>query len=498
MKHATMRAIAGITALAFPLAGCQSLLDVDIQGQITADQTASPAGADALRLGAYNTFAYRNGAVTGTLATDISNYGQILWSGLLTDEFVNRNTTGSAVIAIDRRDGVGGADYSQMHQIRARAREAITALATYQPTAPRPRGQMYFVIGYTEMQFAEMFCSGVPLSHVSNGTIVYGSPLTTRQMYDSALTHLDSALVFLADGSDTAAVALSNAVKIAKGRALLGRGASGDAAAADAAVAGVPTSFAYALTFGGGTISNNALAQLNAINNRIGVGDSIAPDGSVALNAIPFASAGDPRVPVVGASRLGQPTTAAGNNGAPWVQQRIWTALTTPINIVSGLDARLIQAEVQLKGSSIGAMMTILNGLRAAPPPLSTTLTPAAMPALATPATQTAAVALFFREKAFWTFGRGQRQGDMRREVRQWGPGSAGNFAAFAPDKVFPLGDYYSNNGLKDGTYAQTSGSPGEMNFTVNENKSTNPNMPEASTALTPMGALGTCIDRNP
>jgi hypothetical protein len=493
-----MRAIAGLTALIVSLAACQNMLDVNIQGQITSDQTASPAGADALRLGAYNTFAYRNGAVTGTLVTDISNYGQILWSGLLTDEFVNRNTTGSAVIGIDRRDGVGSADYNQMHQIRARAREAIAALATYQPAVPRSRGQMYFIIGYTEMQFAEMFCSGVPLSRVVNGNIIYGSPLTTKQMYDSALTHLDSALTFLGDGSDTAAVALSNAVKVAKGRALLGRNNTGDAASADAAVAGVPTSFAYALTFGGGTISNNALAQLNALNNRIGVGDSIAPDGSVALNALPFASAGDPRVPVVGSSRLGQPTTAAGNNGAPWVQQRIWTALTTPINIVSGLDARLIQAEVQLKAGNTAGMITILNQLRASPPALSTTLTPTTMTALAAPATQQAAVALFFREKAFWTFGRGQRQGDLRREVRQWGPGSSANLTAFGADKVFPIGDFYSNNGLKDGTYAQTSGLPGEVTFTVNENKSTNPNMPETNTALSPLGALGTCIDRNP
>ncbi len=498
MKHTTVRTIAAMMALALPLAGCQDLLDVNIQGQITSDQTTSPAGADALRLGAYNTFAYRNGAVTGTLQTDISNYGQILWSGLLTDEFVNRNTTGSAVVGIDRRDGVGSGDYNQMHQVRSRAREAIAALATYLPNVPRSRGQMYFLMGYTEMQLAEMYCSGVPLSSVVNGAIVYGAPNTTKQMYDSALVHLDSALTFLGDATDTAAVSLSNAVKIAKARALLARGLTGDAASADAAVSGIPTAFAYALTFGGGTISNNGLAQLNALNNRIGVGDSINPDGSTVPNALPFASAADPRVPTIGSSRLGQPNTAAGNNGAPWVQQRIWTALTTPINVASGLDARLIQAEVQLKSGSIGPMMTILNALRAAPPALSTTYTPSAMPQLAVPATQAAAVALFFREKAFWTFGRGQRQGDMRRLVRQWGPGSAANLAQFSVDKVFPLGDYYSNNGLKDGTYAQTSGPPGEVNFTLNENKSTNPNMPEVSTARTPLGPLGTCTDRNP
>ena len=38
---------------------------------------------------------------------------------------------------------------------------------------------------------------------------------------------------------------------------------------------------------------------------------------------------------------------------------------------------------------------------------------------------------LFFREKAFWTFGRGQRLGDERRLVRQYGR---------TQDQVFPVG----------------------------------------------------------
>ena len=498
MTNRTLRAIAAIALLCTPLSACSNLLDVTIQGQITDDQTKSPAGAEALRLGAYQTFAFRNGAVTGTLITDNTAYGQFLWSGLLTDEFVNRNTTGNAVVGIDRRDGVGTADYNQLHQVRARAREAIQALETYVPLVRRPRGQMYFLIGYTELQLAEMYCAGVPLSRVVDGVIEYGSPLTTVQMYDSAIVHLDTALTYLTDAADTAAVNLNTAVRIAKARALIGRGGSNDAAAANTAVTGIATNYAYALTFGGATISNNALAQLNVINNRIGVGDSINPDGSVAINSLPFASAGDPRVPVTGSSRLGQPNTAAGNNGAPWVRQNIWTALTTPFNIVSGLDARLIQAEVLLKQGDIPGMTTILNALRAAPPPLSTTYTPPAMAPLVVPATQEAAVRLFFREKAFWTFGRGQRQGDLRRLVRQWGPGSAANLAAFSAANVFPIGTYYSNNGLADGTYAQTTGNPGEVNFTINENRSTNPNMPDVNTTLTPLGALGTCMNRNP
>ena len=72
----------------------------------------------------------------------------------------------------------------------------------------------------------------------------------------------------------------------------------------------------------------------------------------------------------------------------------------------SGIDARLIEAEAKLQAGDIAGMMTILNALRAAPQTLGVFKVPA-MPALATPARQTDATDLFFREKALWQFGRG-------------------------------------------------------------------------------------------
>jgi hypothetical protein len=77
------------------------------------------------------------------------------------------------------------------------------------------------------------------------------------------------------------------------------------------------------------------------------------------------------------------------------------------------------------------------------------------MSALATPATQAAAVALFFREKAFWTFGRGQRLGDLRRLIRQY---------KLSPDQVLPTGNYY-----KGGAYGS------DANFPVPDVERANP-----------------------
>jgi hypothetical protein len=65
-------------------------------------------------------------------------------------------------------------------------------------------------------------------------------------------------------------------------------------------------------------------------------------------------------------------------------------------------------------------------------------------------------VSLHFREKAFWTFGRGQRLGDLRRLVRQYGR---------PQDQVFPVGVHY-----KGGSYGS------DVNLPVVTDEGNNPN----------------------
>lgn len=60
-----------------------------------------------------------------------------------------------------------------------------------------------------------------------------------------------------------------------------------------------------------------------------------------------------------------------------------------------------------------------------------------ALPPLTDPGTQEARISLHFREKAFWTFSRGQRLGDLRRLVRQFGRPA---------DQVFPVGPHYKTS----------------------------------------------------
>ena len=79
-------------------------------------------------------------------------------------------------------------------------------------------------------------------------------------------------------------------------------------------------------------------------------------------NAIPFASAGDPRVP--SAKNTFKPFD---NQTLPYFVQTIF-ARDDAIALVDGLDARIVEAEAKLQASDYAEMMTILNALRTSPP----------------------------------------------------------------------------------------------------------------------------------
>jgi starch-binding outer membrane protein, SusD/RagB family len=305
------------------------------------------------------------------------------------------------------------------------------------------------------MHMAEYFCNGIPLGETINGVIEYSEPLTNQQVYALAIAHLDSAIA-LSTGTTTLASQVRNAALVSKARALMDVGQSQYAAAA-ALVTAVPVAFQYTMTYTQATQSNE-IWNLNFSRSsaRYTVGDSldlVNNQVNVIKNALPFASAADPRVPVTGSSTS---TLRGIDNLTAWVGQQIWVARETPVVLVSGVDARLVEAEAKLLANDIAGMMTILNALRTSTPTLGT-FKPANMAALATPATKDAATNLFFREKAFWQFARGTRLGDLRRLVRQYGR---------TQDNVFPSGAFHKE-GLPYGS---------DVNLPVTDSEKTNPN----------------------
>jgi len=132
------------------------------------------------------------------------------------------------------------------------------------------------------------------------------------------------------------------------------------------------------------------------------------------------------------------------------------TGRDDPLPMVSGIDARLIEAEAKLQANDFAGMMTILNKLRTDGQTLGT-FKVAPMAALsANPTTQSAAADVLFREKALWQFGRGIRMDDLRRLVRQYGR---------PQETAFPSGNFF-----KTGKYGA------EVAFPVPDAERTNPN----------------------
>jgi len=453
-KHTTGRSTmprrlgTGITlALAISATACQEvnnqLLQVTDPDIINPSDVVSPEAAVAVANGAIATFRSTTGAGESTW----------LFGGLLADEW----STSSTFIQNDETDQRQIQEFNSsitgmlrnLYRVRTRADQAVTALKAVRPDARALIAEMYLARGFAEMQLASDFCNGVP---IGDGNAVplpeNGVPKTNQELFAIAAASLDSGLTF-ANGTDAASVLMNRSLRVTRARVALARG---DFAGAGTLVAGIPTAFQYQHTFSANAGTNTLWGQ-GLSSRRYSVGDSA--EGNARLitvrNAIPFASARDNRLPVV------TPTSGSvnGQDGLTYTRTTTMWGQFSAVDVVNGVDARMIEAEAALKAGNVTSWLAIHNALRAAPPKLGE-IQPAAMTALVDPGTEASRVSLHFREKAFWTFSRGQRLGDMRRLVRQYGR---------TVDNVFPQGVHY-----KGGNYGA------DVNLPVVTDERNNPN----------------------
>ena len=417
--------------------GCSHLTDPLLQAHdpdnIPSGATQSIAGAEGLRLGAL----YR--LVTITAGADTAGKESVwLWGGYLTDEWKSGDTFAQRIGADSRSvpndDVINERVYRDLQRTRLTADQAVAALQTYKPTAKGEIGEMYFVKAYTLVQLAEAYCNGQALgSYDDQGKLLYGDMVTNDALYQMAVTATDAGLSALGTSSDALSASARNALRITKARALMDLK---QYAAAATAVAAVPTDYVYSVTFKNSSIINN-IWELNIAEARYVVGDSVDAAGRL-RNALPFFSAGDPRVPTDFGGR-------AFDSSTPWVGQLIWSkdgpnqGDEDPVAVVNGIDARLYQSEAQLAAGDIAGWLATLNELRVGPTKVSDAVmiggpVGEVLPPLVDPGTPAGRISLQFREKAFWTYGRGERLGDLRRLVRQYGR---------PQDQVFPTGTFF-------------------------------------------------------
>ncbi|HUQ81419.1 MAG TPA: RagB/SusD family nutrient uptake outer membrane protein [Gemmatimonadaceae bacterium] len=401
--------------------------DVDVVSPVQLnDKSALPT----LRNGVLSTFqlAYSGGA-------DLSNgghEGQATMSGLLADEFLNAESFPDR-ISVDMRDIIPSnlslvALFLDLSRARATADFASSQYNRLDAGAAG-QSEVLSIAGFSYVLFGENYCSGVPFSTLNaTGGVTYGDPQTGQQVLTIAVAKFDSAITIATAANDAG---LLNLARVGKARALVDLG---QFAAAGAAAAAVPTSFEYLIRS-----SANSLRQNNGIWNYTANTFAFSVPDREGRNGLPYLSAKDPRLEVVATGQRGF------DRATPFNLQLKYADLAADVQLASGTEARLVQAEAAFRAGTPAAALAILNTLRAS----------AGLTALTDPGSDAARADLLFRERAFWMWGTAHRLGDMRRLVRQYGR---------VQSAVFPTGDYH-----KGGQYGS------DVNFPVSSDERNNP-----------------------
>jgi hypothetical protein len=462
------------------LAACSKdkILNVTDPDIINPTDINSVEGAEALRVGALSRFS----DMTAGLIPGGGSLGEGLFffSGVVADEwrstdtFVQRDEADSR--SITESNSAMTVEARSVNRTRVAAIQAIPVLKQWKPNNVSDVGQMYWLRGYAELSLAENFCNGSPISALdASNNIVYGDPQTNVQIYNRAIASFDTAVQnappvgvqFHDSRADT--VIWMSAVE--KARVLLDLG-NFAAAGTTISAAAVPDNFVFKIAYSQATAQDN---QIWALNNSAGRWMVANNEGPLGLNP---AFANDPRVPIC----IGGTGTAAApgqfgcknfdpnqtrsisfdnNFGAgTFLVQLVFPTRDADVAVVTGTEARLIEAEVALRSGDPATFMAKLNFLRAnfntfkqPSNPCSATVqvtgcptVPAggSLPALADPGTQTGREDLLFRERAFWLWATAHRLADLRRLVRPTADGGFGR----AETTIFPNGPYY-----KGGTY---------------------------------------------
>ena len=261
------------------------------------------------------------------------------------------------------------------------------------------------------MTLADNFCNGIPLGHTIDGVQTNGAPLTTQQVYDSASAHLDTAHRVCVKGTDAGSIYVLRAAQVFKARVLIDKG---QFAAARRRRRRGPDDVHLrhdvleldererpldAEQLGGACQRRRQLRRRRrSVDHHqeraaVRVGERSARAGLARIGAQ--------------ARRL---PPEDGITTPLWLGQLYKNQYRSDGAGVRCRRAACTKPKRSSQANDIAGMMTILNALRAASPTHRRHARSRSCRAIATtPATKDAATDLLFREKAFWTFGRGQR-----------------------------------------------------------------------------------------
>src|SRR5207248_4360908 len=127
--------------------------------------------------------------------------------------------------------------------------------------------------------------------------------LSTAAAFKPALASFVTALAVVGSATDSVSLRVKYSAQVGRGRALLNLGRQSEALTA---VAGIPKTFSFNLTWPGTQgKEDNLIWGLANSARRYTVQDSADRNGGRIPNAMPFVSAKDPRVPTVQTPKFG-------------------------------------------------------------------------------------------------------------------------------------------------------------------------------------------------
>ncbi|MGH7719876.1 MAG: hypothetical protein ACREON_13665, partial [Gemmatimonadaceae bacterium] len=429
-RHARLlRSLALAAGLTLPACSLDEILSIEDPDAAT---PASLEGKDALpallagAIGDLQVGYAGDGGSTGA-GEGIVNYG-----GLLADEFISTESFPTRV-PIDQRDltsenpSVSNV-YLLLHVARAAAERAAAQFAEFEPNSAGHATALAFA-GFSYIALAENFCSGIPVSTLApSGATEFGDPLSTVQLFERAIERFDAAL----GAAPATAATQRHLATVGKARALLNLGRPAEAGTL---AVSVPAGFVFFIEHSANTVrQENGVFQYVNLQERWGVADV---EGG---NGLAYRSSADSRTRF----RL-DPGNGLGFDGTtPIFHQLKYPGRADNVVLASTTEARLIQAEAELKAGRVPEWLALLNGLRAA----------GGLSALADPGSAPARLDLTFRERGFWLWLTGHRLGDLRRLIRDYGRAAAsvfptGNYhkgGVYGPDVSFPLPAEELNN----------------------------------------------------
>jgi hypothetical protein len=445
------------------MAGCDTdeIVQVEDPAQLQPTEVNNAAAVPAIVNGSFRQFI---GGYSG-FGDDafISNGAVISDEFYWGDSFTTRNAADRRTLQPPVLTNISDAAFGRLQQARMLARRAYAAVGKFESELDDPdlyRSDLRTTEGYIYVTLSEGWCGAVPFSNVPDegdidpAAIEHGAPKSTVQMNEAALPLFDASI----------ALTGNRLARVGKARALLNLGRYAEAAAV---VATVPTNYVFLIEHSTNSSSqNNGVAVLidngrfSISNNEGGTnsatGAGTRPDTTSAttlantINAegLNFRSAKDPRIPYSSAFACFTSSIFCRTN-------LNYPDFDSDVPLASGVEARLIEAEAALQAGDVTTMMARLNTLRASAAAILPLLYPSqkqvfpipaagavSLPALADPAVAGTTAAqmfaarrdLLFRERAFWLFNTGHRQGDLRRLIRNYG---------LPQSQVFPTGPYF-------------------------------------------------------